>query len=239
MALTETDIQQFFDALAASAELRERARAVILADDFQALPGMMVRLGERIDGLGQRMDQLTERAEELTHRMGQLTERMDQMSQRIDGLASSVDKLTAAIASIDGRVGRLEGWRYETHYRENLASHLVRRFRKPRLLVAGNVPELVDALDSDVVTAAEWTEVMALDVLASAVDVRAAGRAEVFFAIELSHVVDVSDVERAASRRDILGRVFDHPVVGCVDGEAILNDAEMRARELGVVNLRG
>jgi hypothetical protein len=204
MALTEADIEQFIEALHNSAELRERARAVILSDDFLELPRIVARLAERIDMLG-----------------------------------LEISKLTDGMKSLDGRVGRLEGWRFETRYRENLASHLVRRFRRPKLLIAGNVPALIDGLDRNEFNPEEWTQIIALDVLARATDVSRPEHADIYLAIELSIVVDESDVERARERADILARALDLPVVPCVDGEAILRDAELRAAQLGVVNLRG
>lgn len=225
MALSEADIEQFIEALHNSADLRERARAAILSDDFQALPRTMDRLGERMDQLAERMDQLTER--------------MDQLAERMDRIEVQVGQLAAALKSIDGRVGRLEGWRFETKYPENLASHLVERFDRPRLLVAGNVAPLVSARREGRFSKAEWGNIIALNVLATATDISLPEHPEVYVAIELSMVIDESDIERARERAGILARALDLPVVACVDGEAILRDAEFRAAELNVVNLRG
>ena len=177
--------------------------------------------------------------DQLAASMNQLTERVDKLGSDLQLLGLRVDNLVTLTERMDGRIGRLEGWRFETKYRENLASHLVGRFRRAKLLIAGNVPALLDALDADQLTTSDWTQVIALDVLASAIDFRDPEHPEVYVAIELSLVIDPSDVERARERADILARALDLPVVACVDGEAILRDAEFRAAELNVVNLRG
>jgi hypothetical protein len=140
---------------------------------------------------------------------------------------------------IDARLAGLELWRWSIRYRENLASHLMLRFRSPVPLIAGEVDALADAARVGRISRAEWDQVIALDVLASATDISLPEHPEVYVAIELSMVIDDSDVERARERADILARALDLPVVPCVDGEAILRDAEMRAAQLGVVNLRG
>ncbi len=206
----------------------------------------MDQLTVRVDQLGERMDQLTVRIEQLGERMDQLTVRIDQLGERMDQTNVRIDHLcprscepVTAVMRMDGRLGRLEGWRYEISYRENLASHLVRRFRRPKLLIAGNVQRLVDALDNGELTDEESIKVMAVDVLAAANDKSQPEQPESYVAIELSQVIDNSDVERAHERASILRRVLDQPVVACVDGEAILIDAARRAQELGVLNLRG
>ena len=166
-------------------------------------------------------------------------EGVDRLLVRLDEVIAELSSAGRAAWRLDARVGRLEGWCYETRYRENLASHLVTTFDKPRLLVAGNVPPLVAARRAGEIDTDDWARMMSLDVLAWARDLRDPAEPEVYVAIELSQVIDESDVERAHERAAVLRRVLDQPVVACVDGEAILIQAEWRAQELGVLNLRG
>ena len=77
MAFTREQIEDFIAALHEDAELRERVRGAILADDFQALPGLVRANTEAIAALTERMDALTERMDALTEHMDALTERID------------------------------------------------------------------------------------------------------------------------------------------------------------------
>ena len=82
---------------------------IVLHEDFLALPGIVARLGDRIE---------------------QLTERMDAQTLRMDELIRVVNKLV-------GQVGNLEGWRFESKYVDHLATHLFRRYRNVRPIVLG------------------------------------------------------------------------------------------------------
>lgn len=63
MAFTREQIQEFIDALSDDPELRELARAAILSDDFQALPGLVRANTEAISQLDIRITRLTGRLE--------------------------------------------------------------------------------------------------------------------------------------------------------------------------------
>ena len=219
MAFTQEDIEAFIAALQADPQLRDSVRNAIIADDFLALPGIVRQLGERINALAERMDQLTERIDRLVERMDALTERMDRLVERMDVLTADVEKLVAKTNSLDGRVGNLEGWRYQSHYADNVASFLAPEYRKATLIVAGNYNPLLDMLDNGAITRAEFDDAMRLDILARARKGREANSPEVLLAIELSVVIADEDVERAHRRAEILRR-SGADVEAAVDGES-------------------
>ena len=106
MAMTEQDIEDFLRALQNSAELRERVRSVLLADDFLALPGLL-------------------RAN--TEAIAALTERMDATERRLELLEFRMHK-------VEGHLGNLTGTAYEERFIRNMRSNLGPRFRRPRPL---------------------------------------------------------------------------------------------------------
>jgi hypothetical protein len=245
VALTEADIEQFIRAVHESPALRDRVRDAIIGDDFLALPGLMqdliqhsVRvdeqlaiLSERMDGLALRMDQLTERMDQLTERMDQLTLRMDQLTQRMDKLVLGQEQLT-------GRVGLLDGQMFEFRYERNLASRLGKHYRRVRPTQIAELHDLVAALDSGRISEAEWDDVLRLDAIAWATRRSSPDDPELLVALELSRVVDRTDIERAHRRSGIL-RSAGLRSEGCVDGDTIRDDAQSLAIALGVVSLVG
>ena len=264
MTLSEADFEQFIEAMHTDPVLRDRVRNAILADDFLALPGLVAQLVEhsaqvdrrlaeltgRMDQLTERMDQLAQRMDELAQRMDRLTERMDQLAQRMDELAQRMDQLAdrmaqlaarvdtvvTQLAQLTGRVGNIEGMMYEDRYVKHLASRLGRSFRRVRWIDPANIPELVDAVDSGRITDAEWDDVLRIDAVAWAVRKGDVSGGDVLVAIEISRVVDDTDVERAHRRAGIL-HTAGLPARACVDGDSIREDSLSLANMLLVESL--
>ena len=212
MAFTPADVEAFIEAIQRDPLLRDRVAKVILHEDFLALPGIVARIGDRIE-------QLTERIAALTVRMDAQTVRMDELIRVTTNLA--------------GRTGNLEGWRFEAEYRDRLASHLARRYRGIRPLVLGNMPALIEALDDGRIGEQEWDDIIRL---AAAAEGRPKGGGDdMVIAMELSKTVDINDVERVARRADIIRRA-GVVVDAIVDGEQIEPLAHGRLADLGVIS---
>lgn len=216
MVITEADIQQFFDLLRENAELRERARDIILADDFRALPKEMAKLSSEVAAF----------TAETRARFGEVDKRFDQVDQRFDGVDKRLDKLS-------GDVGNLLGSDFERAYRSNLSAHLGRRFRRIRPVVLGEEGVFEEAIETGRLSADEWEDAVRLDLVVKATPRAPQDADEVMLAIELSQTVNVSDVERAHRRGELLRKLWPN-VQACVDGEQIESDAKARAEAIGV-----
>lgn len=237
MALTEADIEQFIAELQANPQLRDRVRDAILAHDFLALPGIVERLGERIEQLALQDEQLGRRIDQLGQRVDELGQRVDQLGQRVDQLAIQVEQLGLKLDRFDGRLGNVEGEIYETKYVLNLGAHVFKRIRRARRVYPSDVPQVFEAHRAGQITDAEWDDIHDLDVLAVGIDANSSTEsAEKYLAIELSVVVDGSDVERAARRAGVL-RKSGIAAEAAVDGRAITADAEQSAVRLDVAVL--
>ena len=218
MAFDESDIEQFIELLQRDPQLRDRVRNAIIADDFLALPGLVRQLGER-------MDQLTVRIE-------QLGERMDRVEATLGELVAAQLSAERRLNNLDGRVGNLEGWRFEHTSVDNLGSRLGAFFLRTRRVQLNEIPEMNQARDAGTITAAQWGEVAKLDFVAYALE-RGGGGDELLLAAELSVVIDETDVRRARARADVI-KSAGLSVIPVVDGEVILPDAATLADELGV-----
>ncbi len=219
MAFAPADVDALIEAIRNDPLLRERVVKALLHEDFLALPGIVARIGERIDRLTERVDALTERMDALAVHMEAQTLRMDELIRVTSNLA--------------GRTGNLEGWRYESEYRDRLASHLAIDYTAVRPLVLGNIPELLAALHGGSINRQEWQDLIRLDAVAM---VRPRGGGEDrLIVMELSKTVDVNDVERVARRADIIRRA-GLVVDARVDGEQIEPFAQRRLADLGVIS---
>jgi hypothetical protein len=133
---------------------------------------------------------------------------------------------------LDGRVGNLEGWRFEHTYIENLGSRLGGMYLRTRRVQLNEIAAMNQALDAGTITLAQWGDASKLDFVAYAVE-RAGSAEELLLAAELSVVVDETDVRRARQRADVL-RAAGLNAVAMVDGEVILPDAAKLADQLSV-----
>ena len=124
MAFSPADIEQFIEAVQANPSLRDRVRDAILHADFLSLPGIVARLGDRIEELAIQDARLGERMDQLTERMDHLTMRIDQLTARVDQLTEQVKALTVRLGRMDGRLGNLEGDFWEFRYTSRLSQML-------------------------------------------------------------------------------------------------------------------
>ena len=232
MALSAADVDELISLLQRDPVLKDRVRNAILAEDFLALPGIVARLGERIDTLTQRIDTLTERMDALTGRIDALTQRLDSFVVETREQFANVN---TRLNRLEGKVGNLQGGHYELNYYRNLGSRLGRRFDRVRPVQAVDLPGIVEARDSGVISEEEWEDVLLIDSAAFARP-RETPEREVVVMLELSLVVDVGDVNRAYRRAEIV-RKAGLDAQGCVDGESILPEAKTEAARLGVVLL--
>jgi hypothetical protein len=157
MAFSRDEIEAFIAELHADPQLRDRVRNAILADDFLALPGIVARLGERVD----------------------------QLSERVDQLAVQVGRLTLSVDHLNGKVGNLDGRMFEFEYERHLGNRLSKRFRKVRPIPLSDYDPFFNARRRSVISEEEWEDAARLDVIALARDTSVPSEPEVVIAMEL------------------------------------------------------
>ena len=183
MAFTREQIEDFIAALHEDAELRERVRGAILADDFQALPGLVRANTEAIAALTERMDALTERIDAF---IAASEVRFQRLEKRMDDTV--------------GKLGNLEGGFLEIQYPKRAFSRLAPQFTAINVLSGRDLADRLDKHGN--LDAAELEDIFLLDCVVEAR--RRDNREPATFAIEVSKTVAESDVVRAARRAEIL-----------------------------------
>lgn len=220
--MTERDIEDFLGALQRSADLRERVRSVLLADDFLALPGLVRANTEAIAALTARLETF----------IAATDMRFERLEQRMDRVEKRLNDIDNKLGNIDGRLGNVEGGMFELKYVSRAPGRWGRRYASARVIRLGEEADLHAAHEAGRISDSEWDDVILTDCVIRGVSKDK--RVETIVAIELSTTVDVTDVERANRRAAILRRIWPN-VVGAVDGERILDAARQKAELLGVV----
>lgn len=155
-----------------------------------------------------------------------------QLGERIEQLTEQVDRLVAKIDHMDGRLGNVEGWQYEHTFTHNLPSRLGPHYRRVRQVVLADEEAVLSALDSGALSERDYQDVIRIDAIARARPRQSDD--DVVVAIEISILIDTSDVSCAHHRAEILDHVFSEDVHALVAGQAILPSAAALARQLGV-----
>ncbi|HMO95169.1 MAG TPA: hypothetical protein PKD27_03550 [Tepidiformaceae bacterium] len=210
MALSRAEVDEFIEIIRNDADVRERVRAVLLTQDLLELPARVGELRAALEDHIARTD-----------------ERFDAVDKRFD----AVDR---RLGKVEGDLGNLIGSDYESRYIQNAPSRLGRHFAKVRTVILGNEEAFHAALADRRISDAEWDEAISLDYVATAKSKRDPLQGDLRLAVELSRVVDASDVERAHRRAEILQKVWP-ATIAVVDGDQITAGAKARAAELGVV----
>jgi vacuolar-type H+-ATPase subunit I/STV1 len=215
------DLQELIRLLEEHPHWRAQLRQILLTQELLELP-------ERLSQLTRTVETLSHTVETLSHRVELILERLDRLEDRQDRMEDRQDRMEASLNRLEKRVGNLEGKMLEQEWRYKFPSKLGRILKRPQIL---SDTILEDTLD-DYLTELEADEVRNLDLIIT-------GRLkptqqEVWIALEISKTVDISDVERASRRAQLLNQTPYQAIPG-VAGEEITNEACSMANSLQVL----
>ncbi|GIW95686.1 MAG: hypothetical protein KatS3mg110_3727 [Pirellulaceae bacterium] len=191
------------------------------------------RTEERFALLTQRIDQLAEAQRRTEEQLARLTERVDQLAEAQRQTEERLAALIERVDRIDDRVGELVGESLERRYRDRAAAYFGQVLRRSR--VVDNLV-LEEALE-DHLSAEEVCDILRTDVIVSGKPRNRPEVEEVWVAVEVSSVIDTTDVERVMRRSRLLAR-SGRPVVPVVAGKEITRAADEAARTEKVAVVR-
>ena len=202
----------------------------LLSDRFLDLPA-------RVDAIEQTLQQLVEAQVRTQQQLDVLTQRVVALTQRVDALAEAQTRTEIAVQTLADRFAKhlhridmAVGYVVERRYDERASAYFAPIARRIRVVGREARDDLVEqALDDATLTRGEATALRLTDTIAR-------GRRDgepVYLVVEASYTVDEGDVDRAADRADLLGRLVG-TTIPIVAGEYIDEDARRKAEEKGV-----
>ena len=231
---TVNDISDIVRILREQPEWADALRGILLGEEILKLPAMVAELVESNKLIQERLDRLEGRMDGLDGRMNRLEGRMDGLDGRMDGLEGRMDRL-------EGEVGNLVGHNLEVRAHHNIASlvHEELNIARIRVLKSLSLPSydiisnLIDAAeDAGRISMEQGFQVMQLDIILSAEFKE--DRSRVGVAIEVSRIIDDSDITRARERADMLSAAVETPTIAAVLGGSIQPQQQRLADGLGV-----
>ncbi|MDR7423048.1 MAG: hypothetical protein QN159_11380 [Armatimonadota bacterium] len=222
--------------------LMERIEAAVarLAEAQVLAEGRLTRVEERLDRVEERVGRLEAAVARLAEAQARTEERLARLEDAVTRLAEAqartderLARLAEAQARTDERLAVLRGNDLERRYAENAPAYFQRLLRQPRLVPKEEIGRLADsAEDRRLLSASEREQLLWTDVVVFG-RWRATGE-ETYLAVEVSTMVDTTDIQRAADRARLLQRVTGLPAVAAAAGERITPEAERQAAVFGV-----
>lgn len=264
MDVTRATVEEFLELLRKDPELRERAREIIVAADWERVDRAIERMAAEIaafaaetrahiaeverttnarfneltgkfDELRNDMEQRFEAADakvealrtDMDERFEQVDRRFEQVDRRFERVEARLDSVEKRLARVEGELGNLTGGQIEDRLSHEPGKYLGRLYRNVKKVTISDDADVDAAIEAGVLSEEEYHDVLRADVVVRATP-RRGEASERVIVVEASKVVDRGDVERAARRAALLGRVWPG-AEGAVFGYAITAGA----RELG------
>ena len=214
------------------AQRRTEERLDALAGTVKELVEAQQRTEERLDalagtvkGLVEAQQRTEERLNALAGTVKELVEAQQRTEKRLDTLSEGQQRLTD---TVDGMKDRM----LEIVYRERAGAYFGRFLRGMKVVEPHTLEKLETALTAD-----EFDDLLLLDLLVMGKVRHAPESSEVWLAVEISSVIDGTDVARAVRRASLMRRA-GYPTVPVVAGEEVTTKAEQSARDQNVVLMR-
>lgn len=251
MAFTVKDFADLRRLLVEHPEWREELRQLVLSDELLTLPELVRKLAEaqtrteqRLEELAQAQARTEQRLERLEAAVQELVEAQTRTEQRLKRLEVTVQELAEAqtrteqtMNLIATRQNQLRGDMLAMSYADRAYAYFGHALRRMRVFMPGtSLDQAVEDRLEELLTPDELNQVFWLDLVARGHLRQAPATAdtEVWIAVEVSAVIDRSDVERAEVRAALL-RKAGLRAIPVVAGEGITQGATELLRDLPVV----
>jgi len=240
-AALERQAQEFVSYRQASEERFARIETALqaLAESHQRLTDEFVSYRQASEERFARIEAALERqAQEFASYRQASEERLARIEKELAELVRAVRDLTEWQKVRDIHIDDLRGWRLEMHYAKHIHAYLGKVMRRVRLLSPPDIEEQVrQSLTGD-----EVVDIFSADIIARGRPMDSPDR-DLYLVMEVSMVVDVSDVARARRRADLM-RKAGYPCMAAVGGQHITEEAKLEAEHSHVLcaldgNLQG
>jgi hypothetical protein len=200
MVFTVQDYQELAQLLREHPEWREELRRLLLADDLLALPAIVRQIAAAEQRTEERLQALTVRVEALAVAQQRTEERLQTLTERVEALAVAQQRTEERLQRLTDTVGGLKERVLEITYSDRAGAYFGRLLRGLRVV---QVHSLEDTLEA-ALTPEEFHDLLLLDLLVRGRVRHATEAREIWLAVEVSAVVDRTDVERAVRRAGLL-----------------------------------
>lgn len=194
-------------------QIRDPVLRFLLAEDFPALVDMVRKNAANIELILERLgvvEKAVARIPVIEEKVERLERTVGRLDNTVEGLVHSVAGIDRSVRVLQGQVGKLRGTSYEDKCREQIAAVLDGYISRAVPVDRERINTLlVNARHAGQITRAELIDGYNADIIARAMDDLAA--AEMLAVVEVSITFNSRDLETAARRAELIGRVTGVP----------------------------
>lgn len=230
-AQKEYIVKNFYDLMRALIEnptWLEIMRNLILTEELLRLPQKVSEILKELEAF--RKDFETFKKEEFTP----LKQKVDRIEKDVEALKQDVATLKRDVAYLKVELGKVKGWAYEWKIKENYHAYFGRVLRRARRIPLEELANLAaDAEERGLISEKQYIALLELDLVVEGLLKH--DKRPVVLAIEISHKVFESDLERAFERANILAYLLGKEVIPTVIGSEVEEKISELADERGVL----
>ena len=194
-------------------QIRDPVLRFLLAEDFPALVDMVRKNAANIELILERLgvvEKAVARIPVIEEKVERLERTVGRLDNTVEGLVHSVAGIDRSVRVLQGQVGKLRGTSYEDKCREQIAAVLDGYMSRAVPVDRERINTLlVNARHAGQITRAELIDGYNADIIARAMDDLAA--AEMLAVVEVSITFNSRDLETAARRAELIGRITGVP----------------------------
>lgn len=164
------------------------------------------------------------------HELRETVERYHQMNRR------DIEEIKQDQKKMQDTLAMLKGFYLEEQFRRRAPAYFARLMRRLQVFSPEQLAQMADdAVDAGLITMEERNDLLDADLVARG---QVDGE-ERYLVVEISSVVDSSDVNRVLRRAEVLNKISNQMVHSVVAGERILKKALQQAHQRGIVWVQG
>lgn len=250
-------IEDFERILFERPEWKERIRKLILTEELINLPAEFNRfardeiksiekkvdnnssdlkvLRQDVEVLREDVEILKEDVTVLKQDVAELKKDVEILKQDVAVLKQDVAELKKDVAELKDTIAELKGEFLELRVRDRIGAFLGKLFSKIRLIDFSDFADILyEAKEKGKIEEKEIYEALKIDAIAEAY-MRKPEKKKIYLAIEISYVVDKKDIERAASRAEIVSKAYEIECIPIALGKKTTKGAQSLSDRLTVL----
>lgn len=236
-AQKEYTIRNFHDLLKALIEhpdWLEILREVILTEELLSLPQKVQELTKKLEEFRGDFEKFKrEEFRPLKEKVDKIEQDVETLKQDVAVLKQDVETLKRDVSYIKGELGKVKGWAYEWKIKEHYHAYFGRVLRKARRISLEELAHLAEeAEEQGLITEDQYVSLLELDLVLEGL--LKPDKKPVVLAVEISHSVYESDIQRSFERANILAFILKKEVIPIVVGTEVREELFQIAEETGV-----
>lgn len=206
-----------------------------LRNDFQPLKEKVDKIEKDVEVLKQDVNTLKQDVTILKEDITVLKQDVAVLKQDVAVLKQDVAILKQEVKQLKDDVGMLKGDVLELKVITNIGAFLGKIIRKAKMIDSSDLADtLYDAAESGIITESEADDAHRIDAVVEGYLRKGNGK-KILVALEISHVGDIGDLERAVRRAQIISKAYKDECIPMILAKSYTEGAMQKSKEMDII----